>query len=76
MFVPVWLISDALVLALALFFAFFAFSIIVAALWYHFRQEKDVRMDDDEDEPFVLREDEREDEHGDLERGPDWVRRD
>lgn len=84
-FIPVWMLSDAMTLTLAIFFAVFAVSIIIVALWYHFRQEKDVRMDKEGDEPFQLREDEREDADGSetsddaedgLEKGPRWVRRD
>lgn len=74
--VPVWLIADSLVLGLAIFFTVFAVSIVVAAVWYHFRQEKDVRLDEEEDEPFQLREDEQEEEDEALEKGPQWSRRD
>jgi hypothetical protein len=37
----------------------FALAIVFAAIWYHFRQPKEVRMDgDDEEESYVFRDDE------------------
>lgn len=59
------LISDAVVIALVVFFVLFALAVVAAAIWYNLRQEKQVRTDRDEEEDFLPRPGE-EDEVGDA----------
>ncbi len=46
--------ADPLVIALAVFFVAFALALIFVAFWYHVRQDKQVRTDE-EDEGFHMR---------------------
>lgn len=63
----VLMLSDGLVVALAIFFVVFALAVIWVAFWYHSRQDKQVRTDEDAPEDpmdFTLRPDEQEAEEG------------